>query len=80
MMVDLTGGWGQGLNEVHREISNGVPGRFVVFTILLRESNQRISAAQADMIHSAHAAGAYGLKVEKILGLYLRENVGAGPC
>jgi len=81
MMVDLTGGWGQGLNEVIAKYQTAYPGRFVVFTTpYFEKSNQPgYPQLQADMIHSAHAAGAYGLKVEKILGLYLRENVGAGP-
>ena len=31
---------------------------------------------QVEQIERAHGAGAHGLKVEKILGLYLRENIG----
>src|ERR1700722_15047703 len=31
---------------------------------------------QVEQIERAHGAGGHGLKVEKILGLYLRENIG----
>jgi len=79
-MVDLTGGHGQGVAEVIQKWQAAYPGRFLVFTEPWWErSNQPgYSQFQADEIARAHKAGAKGLKVLKVLGLYLRENVTAG--
>ena len=79
-MVDLTGGHGQGLEEVIEKWQKAYPGRFLVFTEPWWERSNEPSYAQfqADEIERAHKAGAKGLKVVKTLGLYLRENVSTG--
>ena len=79
-MVDLTGGHGQGVAEVIQKWQAAYPGRFLVFTEPWweRANQPGYSQFQADEIERAHKAGAKGLKVLKVLGLYLRENVTAG--
>ena len=79
-LVDLTGGHGQGVAEVIQKWQTAYSGRFLVFTEPWWErSNQPgYSQFQADEIARAHQAGAKGLKVLKVLGLYLRENVTTG--
>ena len=80
-MVNLTGGFGVGLEESIRRYQTAHPGRFVTFTEpRWHESNQPdYPRTQADDIARAHKAGARGLKVLKTLGLYLREQVTSGP-
>jgi len=80
-IVDLTGGVGVGLAESVRTFQQPHPDRFVVFT---EPSYDRITDPgyaqwQADELGRAKAAGAHGLKVLKVLGLYLREQVTSGP-
>ncbi len=80
-MVNLTGGRGKGLAETIAAFDRAYPGRFYTcvqpaFDDLL---NPRYPQAQADAIEAAARAGAKGLKVEKSLGLYLREQVTEGP-
>jgi predicted TIM-barrel fold metal-dependent hydrolase len=80
-LVDLTGGTGSGLVEAVRTFQTPHPDRFVVFT---EPSYDRIeepgyAAWQAEELARAKAAGARGLKVLKVLGLFLREQVDAGP-
>jgi predicted TIM-barrel fold metal-dependent hydrolase len=80
-IVDLTGGVGAGLAEAVRTLQQPNPGRFVVFT---EPSYDRITEPgyarwQADELARAKAAGARGLKVLKVLGLFLREQVTTGP-
>ena len=80
-LVDLTGGTGSGLAEAVRTFQTPHPDRFVVFT---EPSYDRITEPtypgwQADELARAKAAGARGLKVLKVLGLFLRERVDAGP-
>jgi predicted TIM-barrel fold metal-dependent hydrolase len=80
-LVDLTGGVGSGLVESVRTFQQPHPDRFVVFT---EPSYDRIVDAtypawQADELGRAKAAGARGVKILKVLGLYLRERVDAGP-
>jgi len=79
-MVDLTGGHGPGLVEVIQKWQAAYPGRFLVFTEPWYErSNQPgYSQFQGDEITRAHQAGAKGLKITKVMGLYLRENVTMG--
>jgi hypothetical protein len=79
-MVDLTGGWGRGLEQTVEKYQRAQPGRFIVFTTPAWERCNQPGYAQfqAEQVEHAHRAGAYGLKVEKILGLYLRENIGTG--
>jgi predicted TIM-barrel fold metal-dependent hydrolase len=80
-LVDLTGGVGSGLAETIRTYQQPHPNRFVVFT---EPSYERIAepgypAWQADELGRAKRAGARGLKILKVLGLFLRENGTSGP-
>jgi predicted TIM-barrel fold metal-dependent hydrolase len=80
-LVNLTGGVGGGLVETVRSYQQPHPGRFVVFT---EPSYDRIAAPgyaawQGEELARAARAGARGLKVLKVLGLFLRERVDAGP-
>jgi len=79
-MIDLTGGVGTGLESTIQKYQTAHPGRFVVFTEPWweRSNEPGYSRFQADQIERAHRAGAAGLKVLKVLGLYLRENVTTG--
>jgi len=79
-MVDLTGGHGQGVAEVIQKWQAAHPGRFLVFTEPWweRSNTPGYSQFQADEIARAHQAGAKGLKITKVLGLYLRENISTG--
>jgi predicted TIM-barrel fold metal-dependent hydrolase len=80
-MVDLTGGVGAGLESAIQKYHHAYPGRFVVFTEPWWERTNQpgYSRFQAGEIERAHQAGAAGLKVLKVLGVYLRENVNSGP-
>lgn len=80
-MVDLTGGVGAGLEETIRRYQTAHPGRFIIFTEPWwdRSNQPGYPKFQADEIERAHRAGAYGLKILKTLGLYLREGVTTGP-
>src|SRR5438876_6776390 len=75
-MVNLTGGYGEGLREAIGKLQTAHPGRFVVFTepVWAKASDGGYAKFQADQIADAHQAGAKGLKVLKTLGLYLRER------
>ncbi len=79
-MVDLTGGYGSNLQKAIDKLQSAHPGRFVVFTepAWSKAADPDYSRVQADLIEDAHKRGAKGLKVLKILGLYLRENVTTG--
>jgi predicted TIM-barrel fold metal-dependent hydrolase len=79
-MVNLTGGYDEGLAEVMAKYDRASPGRFYSLTEpcyskFLEPNYPRI---QADAIERAHRAGAKGLKILKTLGLYLRENITSG--
>jgi predicted TIM-barrel fold metal-dependent hydrolase len=80
-LIDLTGGFGQGLVDTVQKYHVPHPDRFIIFTEpWYPKSNQPGYAQfQADAIEKAHEAGARGLKILKTLGLYLRENVTSGP-
>jgi predicted TIM-barrel fold metal-dependent hydrolase len=80
-IVDLTGGVGTGLAESVRTFQQPHPDRFVIFT---EPSYDRIvepgyAKWQGDELSKAKSAGAKGLKVLKVLGLFLREKVSTGP-
>src|SRR5262249_937846 len=70
-MVNLTGGYGEGLREAIAKLQTAHPGRFLVFTepAWSRASDKDYPKFQADRIEDAHRAGAKGLKVLKTLGL-----------
>jgi predicted TIM-barrel fold metal-dependent hydrolase len=79
-MVNLTGGFGAGLEDAVSRFDRAHPGRFFTFTEpcysrLLEPNYPKI---QADEIAHAQRAGARGLKILKTLGLYLRENISTG--
>jgi predicted TIM-barrel fold metal-dependent hydrolase len=79
-MVNLTGGYDDGLIEAITKYDSAYPGRFYSFTEpcyerFLEANYPRI---QADAIERAQRAGAKGLKILKTLGLYLRENITSG--
>lgn len=79
-MVNLTGGYENGLAEAVAKYDRSYPGRFYTFT---EPSYTRIKEAdypklQAQAIERAHRDGARGLKILKTLGLYLRENITSG--
>lgn len=80
-MVNLTGGWGKGLEQALAAFDRVAPGRFLscvepAYGRLLEPGYQQ---AQADAIVAAQRAGAKGLKVLKTLGLYLRDRLDEGP-
>jgi len=75
-MVDLTGGYGEGVRVAIHKLQDAHPGRFIVFTEPAwdKASDPGYSRLQAELIESAHRSGAKGLKVLKTLGLFLREK------
>ena len=80
-LVSLTGGVGTGLADSVRTFQQPHPDRFVVFT---EPSYDRIAEPgyaswQADELARAKQAGARGVKILKVLGLFLREQVTSGP-
>lgn len=79
-MVNLTGGYGENLQEAIDKLQTAHPGRFLVFTepAWSKAADTDYGKVQADLIADAHRRGARGLKVLKTLGLYLRENVTTG--
>lgn len=80
-LVDLTGGFGQGLVDTVEKFHKPHPDRFIIFTEpwYPRTNQPGYPQFQADAIEKAHKSGAQGLKILKTLGLYLRENVTSGP-
>jgi predicted TIM-barrel fold metal-dependent hydrolase len=79
--VNLTGGFGKGLEGAIAAFDRAHPGRFYTCTEPMwgAFSDPRYPKLQADAIEKAVAAGAKGLKVLKTLGLYLRERGREGP-
>jgi predicted TIM-barrel fold metal-dependent hydrolase len=79
-MVNLTGGYDDGLNAVITKYDKAFPGRFYSLTEPCYEKflDPNYPRIQAEAIESAERAGAKGLKLLKTLGLYLRENITAG--
>src|SRR5579872_6500419 len=80
ILVDLTGGYGKGLEKSIATLQQPHPDRFIVFTEpwWSQAPEPGYAQFQADQIARAHQAGAKGIKVLKTLGLYLRENVQTG--
>jgi hypothetical protein len=80
-LVNLTGGVGAGLEETIRRYQMPHPERFLVFVEpwWSRANEPGYSPFQVDELVRARRAGAYGLKVLKTLGLYLREGITTGP-
>lgn len=79
-MVDLTGGYGDGLTETIQKYDRAFPGRFYTCTEPIYEKflDPKYPQLQAEAIEQAHRAGARGLKILKTLGLYLRSNITTG--
>ncbi|HJU11084.1 MAG TPA: amidohydrolase family protein [Terriglobales bacterium] len=79
-MVNLTGGYDEGLVDAISKYDNAHPGRFYCLTEPCYEKflDPTYPQIQADEIERAHRAGAKGLKILKTLGLYLRENITSG--
>jgi predicted TIM-barrel fold metal-dependent hydrolase len=79
-MVNLTGGFEEGLRDAVAKYDKAFPGRFFTFTepsySRFKESNY--PEVQAQAIEGAHQNGAKGLKLLKTLGLYLREDITSG--
>jgi predicted TIM-barrel fold metal-dependent hydrolase len=79
-MVNLTGGYDEGLVDVISKYDRAHPGRFYSLTEPCYEKflDPKYPQIQANEIERAHRAGAKGLKILKTLGLYLRENITSG--
>ena len=79
-MVNLTGGFGSGLEDAIAKYDKAFPGRFYTFTEpwYSRFSEPDYPKFQAQAIEQAHRGGARGLKILKTLGLYLREKITTG--
>jgi len=79
-MVNLTGGFDNGLVEAVTKYDKAFPGRFYTFTepSYSKFLEPNYPKLQADAIEQAYRAGAKGLKILKTLGLYLRENITSG--
>jgi len=79
-MVNLTGGYGDGLRESVQKYDRAHPGRFYTFTepMWTQVNEPGYPKQQADAIEQAAKDGARGLKILKTLGLYLRENITSG--
>jgi predicted TIM-barrel fold metal-dependent hydrolase len=79
-MVNLTGGYDNGLAEAVTKYDRAYPGRFYTFTepCYSRFKEADYPKLQAQAIERAYRDGARGLKILKTLGLYLRENITSG--
>ena len=79
-MVNLTGGYDQGLSATIAKYDRAYPARFYTFTepSYVRLNDAGYPDLQAQAIAQAHRQGARGLKILKTLGLYLRENITSG--
>jgi predicted TIM-barrel fold metal-dependent hydrolase len=79
-MVNLTGGFEDGLVDAVNKYDKGYPGRFYTFTepSYPRFKQPNYPKMQAEAIAQAQHNGARGLKILKTLGLYLRENITSG--
>jgi predicted TIM-barrel fold metal-dependent hydrolase len=79
-MINLTGGFDEGLVESIKRYDRAHPGRFITFTepAYSRFQEPDYPKNQAETIEQAHRDGARGLKILKTLGLYLREQTTTG--
>jgi predicted TIM-barrel fold metal-dependent hydrolase len=78
-IVDLDGGWGDGLRREIERWQDALPGRVAVFAGLdyARWSEDvRFGETEAERLRDGVAAGARGLKVWKLLGLRARDAAG----
>lgn len=81
IMVNLTGGYGAGLDEILHHFSGKHSERFITFVEPMYHRIQESNYSQllADEVERARGKGAKGLKLLKTLGLFLREEVDKGP-
>jgi predicted TIM-barrel fold metal-dependent hydrolase len=81
ILVDVTGGAGDALDQTIAYWHKPHPDRFLVFTepSWNKAADPNYPQFQADELGRARRAGARGLKVLKTLGLYLREQITTGP-
>jgi predicted TIM-barrel fold metal-dependent hydrolase len=79
-LVNLTGGYGKGLEEAIARFDKAQPGRFLTMTepAWARSNEKGYAQTQVQLLEEAKRAGACGLKVLKTLGLYLKENINDG--
>ena len=79
-MVNLTGGYDKGLEDVIAKYDRAFPSRFCSFTEPCYERFKQpgYPQVQAEAIERSHRQGARGLKILKTLGLYLREDITSG--
>ena len=79
-MVNLTGGYGDGLRETVARYDQSFRDRFYSMTEPCYERflEPDYPHIQAEAIEQAHRDGARGLKILKTLGLYLREDITTG--
>jgi hypothetical protein len=79
-MVNLTGGYGEGLRDAVQKYDAKHPGRFYTFMEpwYTRANEPGYPKFQGEAVGQAHGDGARGMKILKALGLYLRENITTG--
>jgi predicted TIM-barrel fold metal-dependent hydrolase len=79
-LVNLTGGYGKGLDDAVARYDKAHPNRFISFCEPIYEKflDPNYPKLQAESIEQSHRAGARGLKILKTLGLYLREDLTSG--
>jgi predicted TIM-barrel fold metal-dependent hydrolase len=79
-LVNLTGGYGDGLKEAIAKFDQAHKGRFLTMTepAWSRINEPGYAKWQADELERAVKAGARGLKILKTLGLYLRDGITRG--
>jgi len=79
-LVNLTGGYGDGLKQAVEKFDNSHPGRFLTMTepAWAKTKEANYAKLQVELLEEAKRNGARGLKVLKTLGLYLRENISSG--
>jgi len=80
-LQNLTGGWGDALKQNVRDLQERYKGRFINCVVPAYDKVREpgFPQWQADELKRAKDAGAWGLKITKTLGLYLRENGKEGP-
>ncbi len=80
LLVNVTGGMGSGLRDGVQRYDRAHTGRFLSFTEpwYSRVAEPGYPQFQADELARAKRDGARGLKILKVLGLYLRDRVTTG--
>lgn len=75
-VVNLTGGWGEALEDNIDKLTKAHPGRFAVCTLINWETIDEPDFSEKAVrgIVEAHRAGARCLKISKALGLYVKDR------